>query len=461
MQMDELFSHADSLAQATNDRADAGGSQRVLTITRLADKPVSDSPQPIDSTQNGSGLLGGKMPIVDFAVVGGGIVGLATAVTLLQRRPGASLVLLEKEAGVAQHQTGHNSGVIHAGIYYEPGSLKARLCKAGAAWTRQFCDEQGIEYRDTGKLIVATNAVEVRRLENLYQRALRNELAVERVSAAELREREPHVAGLAAILLRTTGVVDYRRVSQALAERIVELDGELRTGAEVTGIEERPDRVEVSVRIDGAAEQVSARQLVVCGGLQADRLARMGGVGGGFQIVPFRGEYYRLPAHRNGLVSTLIYPVPDPDLPFLGVHLTLAPDGGLTVGPNAVLGLAREGYPKFMLNLRDVAELARFPGFWRLAKGQLRTGVREQWDSLVKPGYLRQVRKYCPELTVADLQPEPAGIRAQAVLSDGSMVHDFLFRSTARSLHVCNAPSPAATSAMPIASLIADRLLDA
>lgn len=404
------------------------------------------------------------MAVVDFAVVGGGIVGLATALTLLERRPGASLVLLEKESAVAQHQTGHNSGVIHAGIYYEPGSLKARLCKAGASWTREFCDRHAVPYRNTGKLIVATTPVEQARLEGLHERALLNGLDVERVDAAELRRREPRVAGLGALFLTSTGIVDYRQVSRALADQTVALGAELRLGAEVVRITENSGHVAVRHRAPGTAgsedQEVLARRLVVCGGLQADRLARLGGVGGGFQIVPFRGEYYRLPYHRNGLVNTLIYPVPDPALPFLGVHLTLSMDGGLTVGPNAVLGFSREGYPKFSVNPRDVAELARFGGFWKLARTQLGTGLREQWNSLVKPGYLQQVRRYCPELTVADLLPEPPGIRAQAVLADGKMVHDFLFRQSERSLHVCNAPSPAATSAMPIAGLIADRLLD-
>ena len=403
------------------------------------------------------------MPVVDFAVVGGGIVGLATALTLLERRPGASLVLLEKEPGVARHQTGHNSGVIHAGIYYAPGSLKARLCRAGARWTREFCAEHGIPHRTPGKLIVATTPVELSRLGDLAERAVRNGLEFERLDAAALRRREPRVAGLGALFLPETGIVDYRLVSEAMAARVARLGGRLLLGAEVVAITESAGSVAVRHRAAGAAageaEELQARRLVVCGGLQADRLAALGGVGGGFQIVPFRGEYYRLPPNRRGLVETLIYPVPDPDLPFLGVHLTLGMDGGLSVGPNAVLGFAREGYAKFSVNPRDLADLLRFPGLWRLARSQFGTGVREQWDSLVKRGYLRQVRRYCPELTVDDLLPAPAGIRAQAVLADGTMVHDFLFRQTGRSLHVCNAPSPAATSAMPIAAEIADRLL--
>jgi L-2-hydroxyglutarate oxidase len=393
---------------------------------------------------------------VDFCVIGGGIVGLATALTLLQRRPGASLVLLEKEPRLAQHQTGHNSGVIHAGIYYTPGSLKARLCRAGAAWTKDFCRVHDIPFAQPGKLIVATDDVEVQRLGALEERARLNGLTTERLDTAELRRREPHIRGLGALFLADTGIVDYTAVCIQLGLLIREAGGEIRFGCPVTAIEEQADRVRVSV---GAAEIVEASQLVVCAGIQADRLATLAGVGEGFAMVPFRGEYYRLPQARHGLIDALIYPVPDPALPFLGVHLTLTIGGGITVGPNAVLGLAREGYPKLSVNRADLVDLVRFPGFWKLARTQLRTGVAEQWNSLVKRGYLTQVRKYCPELTIADLLPEPAGIRAQAVLADGTMVEDFMFRSTHRQLHVINAPSPAATSAMPIAGEICTRII--
>jgi len=396
--------------------------------------------------------------VSDYCVVGAGIVGLATALTLLRERPGADVVVLEKELDVARHQTGHNSGVIHAGIYYAPGSLKARLCKEGAQWTRHFCDEQGIPYRDTGKLIVATDDVELARMRDLHERALLNGLDVELVDAARLREREPNIVGVGAIFLRSTGIVDYTQVCRAMAKAVRNAGGRIELGAEVTGIHESLSEVAVDVR---DRERTYAKALVVCGGLQADRLARLAGLDVDFQIVPFRGEYYRLPASRNGIVSTLIYPVPDPDLPFLGVHLTLMMDGGVTVGPNAVLGFAREGYRKLSVDRHDVASLARFPGFWKVARAQVRSGLAEQWNSLYKPGYLKLVRKYCPSLTVEDLLPEPAGIRAQAVLGDGTLVHDFLLKRTDRMLHVCNAPSPAATSAMPIAALIAEQVLAA
>lgn len=392
----------------------------------------------------------------DFVVIGGGIVGLATALRLLERAPGADVVVLEKEDDVAVHQTGHNSGVIHAGIYYAPGSLKARLCKEGAEWTRRFCDEHGIPYKDTGKLIVATDDLETDRMAALFERAQLNGLDVEKLDAAELRRREPNVVGRAAIFLRTTGIVDYRRVCRAMADLIRDRGGQVRLGSEVSGIRETGDGVRIAT---ASGESWYPDKVVVCGGLQADRLAALAGLDPSFQIVPFRGEYYRLPADRAGLVTTLIYPVPDPDLPFLGVHLTLTMDDGITVGPNAVLGLAREGYPKRSFDRRDAAALLRFPGFWRVARSQWRTGLVEQWNSLSKKGYLGLVRKYCPSLTVDDLLPEPAGIRAQAVLRDGTLVQDFLFEQTERVLHVCNAPSPAATSAMPIAAMIADRLL--
>lgn len=400
----------------------------------------------------------------DFAVVGGGIIGLATAMTLLRARPGSDVVVIEKETDVARHQTGHNSGVIHAGIYYQPGSLKATLCKAGAQWTRDFCDSHAIAYRNTGKLIVATDEVELTRLHALYERALINELDVQLIDEVELRRREPNITGIGAIFLRSTGIVDYPAVCRKMAELIEASGGTIRLSTKVVAIHESLSEVSIDVTTADppAARQrdrIYARQLVVCGGIQADRLARMAGLDVDFQMVPFRGEYYRLHPKHNDIVSTLIYPVPDPELPFLGVHLTLTMDGGVTVGPNAVLGLAREGYPKFSLNLADMASVVRFPGFWKVARKQLTTGLIEQKNSLYKPGYLQLVRKYCPKLTLADLTPQECGIRAQAVRSDGTMVEDFLFYDTPRMLHVCNAPSPAATSAMPIAALIAEKVL--
>lgn len=389
----------------------------------------------------------------DYGVIGGGIVGLATARELLRRSPGARILVLEKEDAVARHQTSHNSGVIHSGIYYAPGSLKAELCRRGAEATKQFCDENAIPYEVCGKLLVATNEAERVRMDALYDRAHVNEVDVERIDEAELRRREPNITGVGALFVKSTGIVSYGRVAEVMAAQIRAAGGEIVLGVQVDAIAERTE----DVRVSAQQQSWSARQLIVCAGLQSDRLAHLAGCAIDYQIVPFRGEYYRLPASRNGIVRHLIYPIPDPSLPFLGIHLTRMIDGGVTVGPNAVLGFAREGYPKFSVNWKDIADYTSFPGFWKTIAAHWKSGVREIRDSLSKRAYLEECRKYCPLLTVDDLMPERAGIRAQAVLRDGTLVHDFLFVETARMLHVCNAPSPAATSAIPIASMIADK----
>ena len=391
----------------------------------------------------------------DFAVIGGGIVGLSVAWQLRQRQPSSSIVVLEKEAAVARHQTGHNSGVIHAGIYYEPGSLKAELCRKGVAATLRFCRDNDIPFEQCGKLIVATNACEHERMLALYERALQNGIRVELLDAAQLQEAEPNVAGVGAILSPSTGIVDYRAIAAAMAGRLEELGGEVRTAAEVTALEESADSVTIHV---GGAAAAEARCLIVCGGLMADRLAAMMHLDIDFRIVPYRGEYYRLPRDLDGVVRHLVYPVPEPGLPFLGVHLTRMIDGSVTVGPNAVQGWKREGYGRLNFNLRDTTEMLAFPGFWRVTADNLGVGLAELWNSWWKPGYLRKVQKYCPVIRRSDLQPYPAGIRAQAVLRDGTLVDDFLFAETKRSLHVCNAPSPAATSAIPIGEFLCDKI---
>ncbi|CAB3791114.1 L-2-hydroxyglutarate oxidase [Pararobbsia alpina] len=393
--------------------------------------------------------------IYDYCVIGGGIVGLATAMKLQELEPQASLVLLEKESSLAMHQTGHNSGVIHAGIYYAPGSLKARLCRSGARATKAFCEQHGIPYETCGKLLVATNDLELQRMSGLVERARLNEIEVEQLDAAALHRREPNIDGLAALLVRETGIVDYRRVCASMATVIRQGGATIEMNVEVAAIREMADKVSVA---DNGREW-QARKLVVCAGLQSDRLARMAGIETAHQIVPFRGEYYRLRPSRNDIVQHLIYPVPDPDLPFLGVHLTRMIDGSVTVGPSAVLGFAREGYPKFSFNLRDVAEYAGFPGFWKTMGKNLKHGIREMRNAMSKAGYLQECRKYCPSLELDDLMPYEAGIRAQAVMRDGTLVHDFLFLETARMLHVCNAPSPAATSAIPIGEMIAGKVV--
>ncbi|NUT71626.1 L-2-hydroxyglutarate oxidase [Pseudarthrobacter sp. C4D7] len=391
------------------------------------------------------------MERVDYCVIGGGIVGLATAYQLLLKQPGASLVLLEAAASLAAHQTGHNSGVIHSGIYYAPDSLKARFSKAGAQQTKEFCREHGIRYAEPGKLLVATSALELDRLDRLEERAAIHGLDSERVDQAELHRREPNVSGLGALFIPSTGIVDYGEVARKLAELISAAGGRVVTGAHVGSIVEHSDRVEVAT---GQAAY-SCRRLVACAGLQSDRLAELAGMKLDVQIIPFRGEYFELPDSKRDYVSHLIYPVPDPDLPFLGVHLTPTISGTITVGPNAVLGLAREGYPKFSVNIKDVARYVRFPGLWHVARANAATAVREIRNSLFKGSYLQECRKYAPGLSTADLLPHEAGIRAQAVRRDGTLLHDFLLAETDRMVHVLNAPSPAATAALPIGEHLA------
>jgi len=381
-----------------------------------------------------------------YCVVGAGIVGLSTAHHLLAAEPDATVVVLDAAPSVAAHQTGHNSGVIHSGIYYEPGSLKASFCKAGERATKEFCTSHGIPFDECGKLIVATTPDELARMAALEERAAVNGIECRRIGRGELAELEPNVTGLGALHLPRTGIVDYRAVSTAIADLIRAAGATVLTGQRVVAISETLDAVTVSTR----STTLTCDRLVVCGGLQADRLAEMAGLTTDVQIVPFRGEYFQLPRWREGFVRRLIYPVPDPELPFLGVHLSPTIAGDITVGPSAVLGLAREGYPKFSVDARDVVRMARFPGLWRVARANARLGVREVGNSLFTRRYLRECRKYAPELTASDLLPHEAGIRAQAVRRDGTLVHDFVVERTDRMIHVLNSPSPAATAALPI-----------
>ena len=391
----------------------------------------------------------------DFTIIGGGILGLATAYRLLQERPGASLVLIEKEQRLAHHQTGHNSGVIHAGVYYTPGSLKAKLCKEGAERTILFCEEQGIKYERCGKLIVATDDEESARLKGLEERAIANGLDYENLSAEALAEIEPNVAGTAAMLIPATGIVNYTDICVAMADVIVKNGGEIRLGEAVTGVAES----DAEIVVETNKGEVIARTLIVCAGLQGDRMAMMAGIDIDFRVLPFRGEYYQVAASRGELVKHLIYPVPDPSLPFLGVHLTRIIDGSLTVGPNAMLSLGRETYSGNYPVPGDMADMMSFPGFYKLMARFATAGLYDMRGSLSKRVYLERCRKYCPSLQLEDLQPMEAGIRAQSVSSDGALMDDFLFLETSRSLHMCNAPSPAATSALPIADEIVSRAL--
>lgn len=391
----------------------------------------------------------------DFAIIGGGIIGLATAYRLLQERPGARLVLVEKETALARHQSGHNSGVIHAGVYYAPGSLKARLSKAGAVRTVAFCQEHDVPYLQCGKLIVATDATELQRLDGLEERVKANGVEYRRVGGAELKELEPNVTGVAGLLSPKTGIADYPRMCERLGDAIKAAGGEIRLGAKVTAIRERP--AEITIETDAGA--FTARMLIACAGLQADRVAKLAGLALDFRIVPFRGEYYRISDRLGELVSRLIYPVPDPALPFLGVHLTRMIGGYLTVGPNAVLSMGRENYDANTPVPGDMAEMASFPGFWKLMARYAAAGLYELRGSLSRSVYLERCQRYCPALRLDDLLPYRAGIRAQNVSADGKLIDDFLIKETARSLHVCNAPSPAATSALPIADEIVAQAL--
>lgn len=390
----------------------------------------------------------------DFIIVGGGILGMSTAMQLKRAYPDKRMLLLEKESGPGRHQTGHNSGVIHAGVYYTPGSLKAQFCIEGNRATRAFCDEHDIAYDCCGKLLVATNAVELKRMKALWDRTEANGLEREWLSAEQLIEREPNITGLGAILVPSSGIVDYARVARAMADAFEQMGGVIEYNQAVTALEERRHEVVVTT----TTGTWSARYLVTCAGLMADRVIRMLGQSPGFTICPFRGEYYRLSSQHDHIVNHLIYPIPDPSMPFLGVHLTRMIDGSVTLGPNAVLAMAREGYRRRDISPRDLMGMAINPGVLKVLWRHMKPGIREMKNSLSRRGYLDEVRKYCPSLTLEDLEPWPAGVRAQAVSRDGRLVDDFLFVNTARTVNVGNAPSPAATSAIPIGAHIVGKV---
>ncbi|MBZ9569197.1 L-2-hydroxyglutarate oxidase [Modicisalibacter tunisiensis] len=390
----------------------------------------------------------------DFIIIGGGILGMSTAMQLIEAYPDRRMLVLEKEGGPAHHQTGHNSGVIHAGVYYAPGSLKARFCLAGNRATKAFCDTHDVAYETCGKLLVATNDVEMTRMQSIWERTGANGLEREWLSAEALREREPDITGVGGIFVPSSGIVDYAEVTARMADVFRHAGGEIRYDAEVTALEERRDEVVVT----SSQGTFTTRHLVSCSGLMADRTVRMLGLTPAFTICPFRGEYYLLPPQHNTIVNHLIYPIPDPGMPFLGVHLTRMIDGTVTVGPNAVLAFKREGYRKRDISLRDLLAMGTNPGIRRVLRSHWRAGLHEMKNSLFKGGYLEEVRKYCPSLTADDLTPYPAGVRAQAVSRDGELIDDFLFVNTARTVNVCNAPSPAATSAIPIGAHIVEKV---
>ena len=385
----------------------------------------------------------------DVAVIGGGIVGLATARAVTARLPGVDLVVIEKEAEPATHQTGHNSGVLHTGIYYTPGSLRATLCVRGHRAIAEFCRHEGLPLREGGKAIVATTEVQLPRLEELLRRGSLNGVrGLRRLDGDELREREPHASGLAALEVPEAASVDFAAVARRIA---TDLPGDLRTGAPLEAVE-----VGEEVTLHAGGSTFRARLVVNCAGLHCDRVARLAGVTPEVRIVPFRGEYYRLRPEAASLVRSLIYPVPDPTFPFLGVHFTRRVDGTVEVGPNAVLALGREHYRGGRPNLGDVAEMLRFGGFWRLVGRHWRAGSAEIWRSRIRRVYARSARALVPEVTGDDLRAGGAGVRAQAVGADGRLVDDFVIQESPGFVHVLNAPSPAATASLAIGDHIAD-----
>jgi L-2-hydroxyglutarate oxidase len=391
-------------------------------------------------------------PTYDVAIIGGGIVGLATAMNLISRRP-LSLIVLEAENQLAAHQTGHNSGVIHSGLYYKPGSLKAKNCVEGRESMYRFCQEHGIAHEQCGKLVVATDESELPALATLEERGRANSLkGIRRLRPEEIKEYEPYVAGIAGLFVPETGIVDYKQVSQTYAQLIQQAGGIIRTGARVHGCRQHSS----DIVLETAQGEIRCRHLVNCGGLQSDRIARLCGLNPGLKIVPFRGEYYELVPERQFLVKNLIYPVPDPRFPFLGVHFTRMIHGGVEAGPNAVLAFKREGYQRTSFSMPDAIETLTYKGFWQLAGKYWRMGSGEFYRSFSKRAFVRALQKLIPELDFADVHPAGAGVRAQALEPNGFLVDDFRILETARMIHVLNAPSPAATASLSIGRTIAD-----
>ncbi|WP_054949239.1 L-2-hydroxyglutarate oxidase [Numidum massiliense] len=393
----------------------------------------------------------------DVVIIGGGIVGLSTGRLLAEQAPHAKIAVIEKEDGPARHQTGRNSGVIHSGIYYTPGSLKAKLARQGNAAMVRFCETHDIPYDVCGKVIVATEREEVPLLERLYERGQQNEIAVSMLGSEELREIEPHVKGIQAIRVPSCGIVDYKAVSTALARIIREQGGDLLYGTKVEKIAEGKD----GVTLETNKGSFQSRFVINCAGLYSDKVAQGSGVRTGMKIVPFRGEYYELVPEKRHLVKNLIYPVPNPDFPFLGVHFTRMMDGSIHAGPNAVLSFKREGYRKTSFNIREFSEVMVYTGFWKLAIANMGEGLKEMWRSLSKKAFLKSLQRMIPELTLEDIRPADAGVRAQALKPNGDLVDDFAIFHGEHSLHVCNAPSPAATASILIGQTIVESIPDA
>ena len=394
--------------------------------------------------------------MTDVVVAGAGIVGLATAYELTRR--GHRVTVLDKERDLAAHQTGHNSGVIHSGLYYTPGSLKATLGVAGAGSMRDFAAEHGVAVEICGKLVVATTQAQVPALLRLLERGRANGVPVTLISPEQAREYEPHVRCVAALRVETTGIVDFVGVCRVLARLIEQGGGQVRLGTEIVGVDGRFDAVTVSTQGPDGAAEIRAEQFVNCAGLHSDRIARLAGLDPAVRIIPFRGEYFELAAEQEHLVRGLIYPVPDPTLPFLGVHLTRMIGGGVHAGPNAVLALAREGYTWGDVRGRDIADSLAWPGLWQLGKRYWRTGIGEVARSMSEKRFLASLRELVPELPDGCLRPAHAGVRAQALHRDGRLVDDFSYERAIRQVHVLNAPSPAATASLEIGRRIADEV---
>jgi (S)-2-hydroxyglutarate dehydrogenase len=390
----------------------------------------------------------------DCIVIGGGIVGLSAAWAILEKRPEIHIAVLEKEPGWARHQTGRNSGVVHSGIYYKPGSLKAKLCRDGGRQLLEFCNVHGIRYEACGKVIVATTDSELPVMEDLYRRGIANGLLLKKMSASEVKEIEPHVNCLAGIHVPSTGIVDFASVCTRLAELIKARGGELRLGTKVQGFHGSGSEVV----LETSKDTLTARWIINCAGLHSDRVAKLAGAEPGARIVPFRGEYYELKPDRRQLVRNLIYPVPDPRFPFLGVHFTRMIDGSVHAGPNAVLSLKREGYHRTSFDLRDFLDTMTYAGFWRMAAKHARSGLEEMYRSFSKKAFVRSLQKLIPEIGEEDLVSGEAGVRAQALRPDGSLVDDFLIVHSSSMIHVCNAPSPAATASLEIGRVIAEQI---
>jgi (S)-2-hydroxyglutarate dehydrogenase len=403
------------------------------------------SPDPLPFTQPPSRC--------DFAIVGGGIIGLAVARELIRRQPRASVCVLERESAVGTHQTGHNSGVIHAGVYYTPGSLKARLCVEGAREMYEYCDEHSIAHEACGKVIVATDSTELNRLEELERRGKANEVpGLRRIDARGIEALEPHARGIAGLHSPNTGIVDFPAVARAYARDVLEAGGIVATGCGIEGVAVQAK----SLRLLHAHGATEAGHAIFCAGAWADRLAVAAGADPDPRIVPFRGAYLRLKPQRRDLVRSLIYPVPDPSLPFLGVHLTKHIDGDVLIGPTALLAGARDAYALSRVRREDVLDTLSWPGSWRMFRNWWRTGLTELHHATQRSAFVRAAARYVPELQVDDVEPAFAGVRAQALAHDGKLVDDFVFSATERALHVRNAPSPAATSSLAIARYVVE-----